>query len=61
MRKGLFTSQEEIIFQRVYVEGNIPKKQSSDPNARRNPAKTQFLCSKKSNKRSPVYVGRVRY
>lgn len=60
MEKGLFTSLAEIISQRRYIEGKIPS-ENPDPNARRNPAKTQFLCSKKSNKRSPVYVGRVRY
>ncbi len=62
MKKGLFTSQEEIIYLERYVKGNVPL-ENPDPNARRNPAKTLFMCSKKSNKRLPAYIsrGRIRY
>lgn len=61
MTKGLFTSSEEIDFQRKYVEGKIPPKQPSDPNARRNPAETKYLCTKKSNRKNQNNVGRIRY
>ena len=61
MEKGLFTSQAEIDFQRIYVEGNIPKKQPSDPNSRRNPAQTLCLCTKKNQRRNPIYSGRIRH
>lgn len=65
MKKGLFTSLEEITFQRRYVQGKEADgkdiKPPRDPNVGRNPAKTQFVCSKKSNKRNQIHLGRTRY
>ena len=57
MTRGLFTSLEEIAFQRIYVQGNVEKVR--DPNTKRLPQK--FLCAKRKNKNIPkAPIGRIR-
>ncbi|MGN0919547.1 MAG: hypothetical protein ACI4OR_02155 [Alphaproteobacteria bacterium] len=47
MKKGLFTSMQEISFHYNYVQGNAPK--ALDPNIKRSPATMKRLGPKKLN------------